>query len=53
MSAEVSQKDATMAIHTTIGFGPALPLWSRQAAFAEELARGPIIAHAVTKQLDR
>ena len=32
---------------------PALPLWSRQAAFAEELARGPTIAHAATKQLDR
>jgi hypothetical protein len=30
----------------------ALPLWSRQAAFAEELARGQTIAHA-TKQLDR
>src|SRR5215467_4678038 len=28
----------------------ALPLWSRQAAFAEELARGPTIAHAATKQ---
>src|SRR5215813_1716155 len=25
---------------------------SRQAAFAEELARGPTIAHAATKQLD-
>src|SRR6516225_574081 len=32
---------------------PALPLWSRQAAFAEELARSPTIAHAATKQLDR
>jgi hypothetical protein len=32
---------------------PALPLWSRQAAFAEEVARGPTIAHAATKQLDR
>src|SRR5215471_18777997 len=28
----------------------ALPLCSRQAAFAEELARGPTIAHAATKQ---
>src|SRR5262249_41916747 len=32
--------------------GSALPLWSRQAAFAEKLARGPSIAHAATKQLD-
>src|SRR5215471_17090370 len=56
--ADTAAFDATLvnlrcAPRRAVSSVPALPLWSRQAAFAEELARGPTIAHAATKQLDR
>ena len=53
--ADTAAFDATLvnlrcAPRRAVSSVPALPLWSRQAAFAEELARGPTIAHAATKQ---